>query len=119
VQAGDVTPEQLDRDRVELVDYEALPARFRTKETDARHAELRRRIREAEARLHAQPDLAALLDLPRTEAELRASWESWDVPERREWLRRVLEYVIVKPAPPGTHHRGSDIGARLDPRWKV
>ena len=65
------------------------------------------------------PELAALASLPRTESTLRAAWKSWPVPERRTWLRRALEHVKVKPAPPGTHHRGSDVGARLAPSWKL
>jgi hypothetical protein len=73
-------------------------------------------VREATARLMAQPDLQALLDLPKSEAAVRAAWDGWTVPERRAWLRRVLDHIAVKPAT-GVG-RGSDIAARLDPHWR-
>jgi DNA invertase Pin-like site-specific DNA recombinase len=117
LQAGDVTPEQLDRDREELGELDLiLPTRFATDAHRARHTELQRRIREAETRLHAEPELAALLDLPRTEAELRASWESWDVPERRAWVKRLLERVVVKR---GARQSKRFDESRLDPRWRL
>jgi hypothetical protein len=96
-----------------------LPTRFAADVHRTRHAELQRLVRQATARLLQRPDLQALLDLPKAEAELRAAWEEWTVAERRVWLRRVLHHITVLPAPPGTHHRGSDVAARLDPTWRL
>jgi DNA invertase Pin-like site-specific DNA recombinase len=118
--AGEVTLAQVEEWRAELDELEqVLPTRFAADIHRARHAELQRLVRQATAGLLQRPDLQALLDLPKSEAELRAAWEEWTVPERRIWLRRVLHHITVLPAPPGTHHRGSDVGARLDPKWKV
>jgi hypothetical protein len=85
-----------------------------------RRDELERLVREATARLMAQPDLQAMIDLPESEAALRALWAtepdgtpapgSWSVAERRAWLRRILHDVTVLPA--DAHHRGSDVEAR-------
>jgi hypothetical protein len=96
-----------------------MPTRFGTEVHRQRHDELQRLVRQATAGLVQRPDLQALMDLPKAEAELRAAWDDWSVAERRQWLKRVLVHVTVLPAPPGTHHRGSDVGARLDPMWKV
>jgi DNA invertase Pin-like site-specific DNA recombinase len=116
--ASDMTAEQLDDWRQEIAELgQVLETRFGTAEMKRRHDELQRLVREATARLMAQPDLQQLLDLPKSEAELRAAWVGWSIPERRAWLRRVLECIVVNP---GTvHHRGSDVEARLDPRWKL
>jgi DNA invertase Pin-like site-specific DNA recombinase len=116
--AGEVTAAQLDDWRREIEELEAiLPTRFGTQDHRRRHEDLQRMVREATTRLLQQPELQALLDLPKAEAKLRAAWDGWRIPERRAWLRRVLEYITVKPA--AVHHRGSDVGARLDPNWKV
>jgi DNA invertase Pin-like site-specific DNA recombinase len=116
--AGEITAERLDDWRQEIVELEqVLPTRFGTEHMKRRHAELERRVRAATARLLQQPELQALLDLPKAEAKLRAAWDGWTIPERRAWLRRVLEHITVKPA--AVHHRGSDVGARFDPEWKV
>jgi DNA invertase Pin-like site-specific DNA recombinase len=118
--AGEVTVAQVEEWRAELDELEqVLPTRFAADVHRARHAELQRLVRQATAGLLQRPDLQALLDLPKSEVRLRAAWEEWTVPERRVWLRRVLHHITVLPAPPGTHHRGSDVGARLDPKWKV
>jgi hypothetical protein len=82
-----------------------------------RHDQLQRMVREATARLMAQPELQALVDLPKSKAALRATWDGWSVAERRAWLRAILHHVRVLPA--DAHHRGSDVEARLDPQWKV
>jgi DNA invertase Pin-like site-specific DNA recombinase len=118
--AGEVTVAQVEEWRQEMDELEqVLPTRFAADVHRARHAELQRLVRQATAGLLQRPDLQALLDLPKAEAELRAAWDDWSVAERRQWLKRVLVHVTVLPAPPGTHHRGSDVGARLDPLWKV
>ena len=115
---GEATAEQLDDWRQEIADLgTVLGTRFGTEEHRRRRDELERIVRAATARLMAQPDLQAMIDLPKSETALRATWDGWTVPERRAWLRRVLNRITVKPATsPG---RGSDIAARLDPDWKV
>jgi DNA invertase Pin-like site-specific DNA recombinase len=116
--AGEVTAAQVEEWRQEIDELElVLPTRFAADVHRARHAELQRLVREATAGLMQRPDLQALLDLPKSEAELRAAWEDWTVPERRVWLRRVLEHITVKPGV--VRHRGSDVGARLDPNWRL
>jgi hypothetical protein len=65
----------------------------------------------------ARPELQALIDLPKSEDKLRAAWSSWTIPERRAWLRRVLNHITVLPAT--TVGRGSDIAARMDPDWEL
>lgn len=116
--AGEVTAAELDDWRREIEELEAiLPTRFGTPDHRRRHEGLQRMVLEATTRLLQQPELQALLDLPKAEAKLRAAWDGWTMPERRAWLRRVLEHITVKPA--AVHHRGSDVGARLDPMRKV
>jgi DNA invertase Pin-like site-specific DNA recombinase len=116
--AGELTAEQLDEWRAELAELElVLPTRFGTPALRKRHADLQRMVREATGRLLAQPELQALLDLPKSEALLRARWAAWSTAERRAWLRRVLHHVTVLPAT--TRSRGSDVDARFDPRWRL
>jgi DNA invertase Pin-like site-specific DNA recombinase len=116
--ASDVTAEQLDDWRAEVAELgTVLETRFGTEAMKQRHDQLQRMVREATTRLMQQPELQQLLDLPRSEAALRAAWDGWSVAERRAWLRRILHHVAVLPA--DAHHRGSDVEARLDPRWKV
>jgi DNA invertase Pin-like site-specific DNA recombinase len=118
--ADEVTAAQVEEWRAELAELEqVLPTRFAADVHRARHAELQWLVRQATAGLLQRPDLQALLDLPKSEAKLRATWDGWTIPERRVWLRRVLEHITVLPAPPGTHHRGSDVDARMVPKWKV
>jgi DNA invertase Pin-like site-specific DNA recombinase len=118
--AGEVTVAQVEEWREEIDELALIiPTRFAGDVHRQRHDELQRLVRQATAGLMQRPDLQALLDLPKSEAMLRAAWDDWSVAERRQWLKRVLEHVTVLPAPPGTHHRGSDVGARLDPIWKV
>jgi DNA invertase Pin-like site-specific DNA recombinase len=118
VAATDVTAAQMDAWRAELDELaQVLGTRFGTADHRQRHAELERLVAQATTRLLAQPELQALVDLPQTEAKLRAAWEAWTVPERRLWLRRVLEHIAVEPAT--SQHRGSDVEARFRPVWKV
>src|SRR5215211_1953842 len=113
---GDMTAEQLDDWRAEIAELgQVLDTRFGTAEMKRRRDDLQRLVREATARLMAQPELQALLDLPKTEAALRAAWDGWSVAERRAWLRRILHHVTVLPA--DAQHRGSNVEARLDPHW--
>jgi DNA invertase Pin-like site-specific DNA recombinase len=118
--ASDATAAQLDDWRAEVGELEqVLGTRFGTAEMRQRHDRLQRMVREATIRLMQQPELTQLLDLPRSEAALRAAWDGWSVAERRAWLRRVLHHITVLPAPPDARHRGSDVKARLDPDWRV
>jgi hypothetical protein len=115
--ADEVTAAQVEAWRAELDDLEHVPARYAPPNAKERHAELGRLVHQATARLLAQPELEALVDLPQTEAKLRAAWGGWSVGERRLWLRRVLDRITVRPA--AAQHRGSDVEARFDPAWKV
>jgi DNA invertase Pin-like site-specific DNA recombinase len=105
----------LDALRAELADYQALPARFRTPQTEARTADLQRAIRETQVRLAAAPELGELLDLPRTRASWEAAWSSWNVAEQRRKLKLLLRSVTVKPVGRGVRFHES----RLVPDWKV
>jgi DNA invertase Pin-like site-specific DNA recombinase len=118
--AGEVTVAQIEEWRQEIDELEqVIPTRFGTPDLRKRHDDLQQMVRQATAGLMQRPDLQALLDLPKSETKLRAAWDGWSVAERRAWLKRVFEYINVNPAPPGTHHRGSDVGARMDPVWKI
>jgi DNA invertase Pin-like site-specific DNA recombinase len=106
--------EDLDAMRAELADYQALPPRFRTPDTEARTAALQAEVRKATARLMAAPELGELLDLPRTADGFQGAWQRWDVTERRRKLRLLLNKITVKPAGKGTRFNPS----RLDPDWR-
>jgi site-specific DNA recombinase len=116
LQAGDETVAALERDRAELADLEATPERFRhlVDPGGARRVELETRVRAAEARLAAMPELGALVDLPRSEAALRAAWAGWTAEQRHAKLAAVLERIDVAPA---TRRHVFDPD-RLDPRWR-
>jgi DNA invertase Pin-like site-specific DNA recombinase len=116
--ADDTSAEQLDDWRAELADIEQVAGtRFYDQAMRRRRDDLQRMVREATTTLMQQPELQQLLNLPRSKAELRAEWDGWSVAERRAWLRRILHHITVLPA--DAHHRGSDVEARLDPRWKI
>jgi DNA invertase Pin-like site-specific DNA recombinase len=118
--AGEVTVAQVEEWRQEIDELElVLPTRFADEVHRQRHDELQRLVRQATAGLVQRPDLQALMDLPKSEEKLRATWDAWTVPERRVWLRRVLHHITVLPAPPGHHHRGSDVESRFDPKWRI
>jgi hypothetical protein len=74
------------------------------------------RIHAAESKLAASStdDISALRSLPRTAEAVRSLWESWDVPTRRVWLRRLLDRVMVQNGPT----RGASMKERLVPVWK-
>jgi DNA invertase Pin-like site-specific DNA recombinase len=116
--AGDATAEELDAWREELGELEqVMPTRFAPPDAKERHARLRRLVDQATAQLMTRPDLQALLDLPRSEARLRARWAGWSVAERRAWLRRLVEFVTVRPATaPG---RRSVVEERFAPVWSI
>jgi DNA invertase Pin-like site-specific DNA recombinase len=115
--ADDTSAADLEAWRAEITDLENVPARFAPPDKTQRLAQLRRLVRDATARLMAQPDLQALLDLPKSEAELRDRWAGWTTAQRRAWLKRVLHHVVVKPAT--STGRGSDVDARMDPVWRI
>jgi DNA invertase Pin-like site-specific DNA recombinase len=117
--AGDVaTVQELDDWREEIQELELVqPTRWYDEEKRNRHAQLRRMVDQATTRLMAQPDLQALVDLPRSEQQLRARWSSWSISTRRSWLRRLVEKIDVMPAT--IKGRGSDVESRLEPIWKL
>jgi hypothetical protein len=116
--AGNMTADLLDEMRREIEDLEqVMPTRFAPPNAKERLAQLQREVREATARLMAQPDLQALVDLPKSEEQLRARWASWSIITRRAWLRRLVTRVEVKPAT--AKGRASVVEDRLDPVWKM
>lgn len=114
LQAGDTTAEELERDRAELADYQALPGRFHTDQTRVRTAELESRVANAARRLAAVPELGALMGLPRSEIELRKAWAAWTAEQRHAKLAAVLERIDVASAT----RRHSFDPDRLDPHWR-
>src|SRR6266542_4673685 len=59
-------------------------------------APIEERIAQAEARLAAKPDLAALADVAGTEDEVRQQWQGgWNVEKKRRVLRAILDHVTV------------------------
>jgi DNA invertase Pin-like site-specific DNA recombinase len=116
--AGEVTAEELDAWRAEILDLETIaPTRFYGEQEQRRHDELRRLVDQATARLMAAPDLQEMTSLPRSEDELRAAWSRWSVQDRRRWLRRLLERIEVMPAE-GTG-RGSNVEERMVPIYRL
>jgi DNA invertase Pin-like site-specific DNA recombinase len=112
--AEDVTVEALDTWRAELLELEQVQGtRFYSDAMKRRHDELRRMVDQATTQLLAQPDLQAMMDLPRSEAALRARWAAWDIAQRRVWIRRLVHRIEVKPATVGR------VEERLEPVWKM
>src|SRR5215216_5179493 len=113
--AGDVTVTELDAMREEIHELEqVLPTRFGTPDLRERHVQLRRLVDQATAQLMARPDLQALIDLPRSEEQLRARWQAWSISDRRVWLRRLVERIVVLPATPD-----GDVESRFEPVWRI
>jgi DNA invertase Pin-like site-specific DNA recombinase len=116
--AADVTAADLDAWREEMQELEQVQGtRYAPSNAKQRHDELRRMVEQATAQLLAQPDLQALVDLPKSEAALRAAWASWSIQERRAGLRRLVERIEVKPA--SSRSRASSVEERLAPVWKL
>jgi DNA invertase Pin-like site-specific DNA recombinase len=90
--------------------------RFTIAEWLAMRDPIEARIRDAEAKLASSStdDVQALRTLPRARGALRTLWDSWDVPTRRVWLKRLLERVVVSNGAT----RGAPMKERLDPEWK-
>jgi DNA invertase Pin-like site-specific DNA recombinase len=113
--AGEATAQDLSNWRAELADLDQVQGtRFYTEEYRQRHQELRKMVDQATVRLLAQPDLQALVDLPRSEAQLRARWSTWTVVERRAWLKRLVERIDVRPAAAGVRAE-----ERLEPVFRL
>jgi hypothetical protein len=118
VLAGDITAAELDEYRAEIIELEqVLGTRFGTDDMRKRHGQLQKLVRDATARLLQQPELQALLDLPKSEDKLRERWQAWTIAERRTWIKRVMEAIVVKPAT--ARGRASDVESRMGPRWKL
>jgi DNA invertase Pin-like site-specific DNA recombinase len=110
--------EDLDDWREEIQDLDQVQGtRFYSDTMRDRHAQLRRLVDAAPARLMAAPELEEMASLPRSEDALRAAWASWDTSTRRCWLRRLVSTIVVHPAT--VRGRGSDVESRMDPRWKM
>jgi len=113
---GEATTEELDAWGAEIADLQTvLGTRFGTEEHQRRHDELQERVKHAERRLLARPELQELLDLPRSEAAFREAWDHWTVPERRKRIRLLLRKVTVRAV--GRGGRSSE--SRLVPDWKI
>jgi DNA invertase Pin-like site-specific DNA recombinase len=116
--AGDATVEELDEWRAEVSELDQVQGtRFYTDQMKVRHADLRRMVDQATARLMAQPDLQAFADLPRTEDALQARWSSWTTAQRRVWLRRLVERIVVHP-PTARRGPATDVESRMEPIFK-
>jgi DNA invertase Pin-like site-specific DNA recombinase len=116
--ATDVTAADLDAWRAEADELEqVMPTRFAPPNAKERHAELRRLVDQATTQLLAQPDLQALIDLPRSEDALQARWAAWSTADRRVWLRRLVERIEVQPAT--SRSRASSVEERLNPIFKM
>jgi hypothetical protein len=74
-------------------------------------------VDQATVQLMARPDLQEMINLPRSEAQLRNAWERWTTATRRTWLRRLVERIEVKPAT--AQGRASVVEERLVPIWKM
>jgi len=114
--AGEATTEELDAWRDEITDLQTvLSTRFGTEEHQRRHDELQERVKRAERRLLARPELQELMDLPRTEAAFRNAWDNWTIPERRKRIKLLLRSVTVLAVGRG----GRSSYNRLVPDWKL
>jgi site-specific DNA recombinase len=76
---------------------------------------IRQRMAEVRARLREAPTAELLLDLPRTEKELRQVWESKSVDWRRARVALVLNAVVIRSA----KKVGRALEARVDPDWRA
>jgi DNA invertase Pin-like site-specific DNA recombinase len=114
----DMDAAELDDAREEIQDLEQVQGtRYYSDTMRERHAQLRRMVDAATARLMAAPELEEMLSLPRSEAKLRELWAGWDTASRRRWLRRILDRIEVMPATSRT--RASDVESRMAPVWKI
>jgi site-specific DNA recombinase len=77
---------------------------------------LEERIGEAERTLERRPEIAVLLDLPRTEAELKRALGGMPTEELRVVIGAALERVLIRPVT--TRGRNKLDEGRVDPRWR-
>jgi site-specific DNA recombinase len=73
------------------------------------------RIEVATRALARRPKMAALTDLPHTQAELKRAWSRWSIDKKRSVLGSVIEAVIVLPV----RHGGRFDPHRVRCRWLV
>jgi site-specific DNA recombinase len=79
--------------------------------------ELDARIADAEEVLARQPQTRFLIDLPRSEKELRKAWlQRWTLEEQRRVVRMALRGLVVNPPKRGLPRFDPD---RVDPDWRV
>jgi site-specific DNA recombinase len=79
--------------------------------------ELDGRIADAEEVLARQPQTRFLIDLPKSEKELREAWEDrWTLHEQRRVVRMALRGLVITPAKRGRPQFDPD---RVDPAWRV
>jgi len=79
--------------------------------------ELDARIADAEEMLARQPQTRFLIDLPKSEKELRTAWQKrWTLDERRRVLRMALRGLVINPPKRSLPRFDPD---RVDPDWRV
>jgi hypothetical protein len=78
--------------------------------------ELDARIADAEEVLARQPQTRFLVDLPRSENELRTAWQRWRLTEKRRVVSMALRGLIINPPKRGLPRFDPD---RVDPDWRV
>ena len=79
--------------------------------------ELDARIVDAEEILARQPQTRFLVDLPRSERELRIAWhERWGLDEKRRVVRMALRGLVIKWPKRSLPRFDPD---RVEPDWRV
>jgi site-specific DNA recombinase len=79
--------------------------------------ELDDRIADADEVLDRKPQTRFLIDLPRSEKELREAWDDrWTLNEQRRVVRMALRSLVIKPPKRGLPRFDPD---RVDPDWRV
>jgi hypothetical protein len=79
--------------------------------------ELDARIADAEEVLARQPQTRFLVDLPRSEVELRTAWqEQWGLNDKRRVVRMALRGLVIKPPKRSLPRFDPD---RVHPDWRV
>jgi DNA invertase Pin-like site-specific DNA recombinase len=107
----------LHEDEEQLKAYASLhgQGRITTAEWLAARDPVEQRITETRAKLQRIPAGQVLVDLPRTERELREAWEERSVDWRRALVSLVLDHVTIHSA----KRVGRALEGRVDPTWKV
>jgi hypothetical protein len=79
--------------------------------------ELDARIADAEEVLSRQPQTRFLVDLPRSEGELRTAWqERWSLDEKRRVVRMALRGLVINSPKRSLPRFDPD---RVEPEWRV